>query len=71
MLSVEVIVGLLLSELILFHGQEYIMRALRGKTLIYVTHQMEFLPQADLILVSILLSFSLGLYFLCLLHGEF
>ncbi|XP_073385743.1 ABC transporter C family member 5 isoform X2 [Physcomitrium patens] len=29
---------------------EYVMRALRNKTLIYVTHQMEFLPQADLIL---------------------
>lgn len=32
------------------------MKALRGKTLIYVTHQMEFLPQADLILVRLLLS---------------
>ena len=46
-----------------FFWQEYIMRALKGKTLIYVTHQMEFLPQADLILVRFLLSFSRGLYF--------
>lgn len=37
--------------------QEYIMKALRGKTLLYVTHQMEFLPQADLILVRLFLPF--------------
>lgn len=32
--------------------QEYILSALAAKTVIYVTHQVEFLPAADLILVS-------------------
>jgi ABC-type transport system involved in cytochrome bd biosynthesis fused ATPase/permease subunit len=32
--------------------QEYILNALASKTVIYVTHQVEFLPAADLILVS-------------------
>jgi ABC-type transport system involved in cytochrome bd biosynthesis fused ATPase/permease subunit len=32
--------------------QEYILSALASKTVIYVTHQVEFLPAADLILVS-------------------
>ena len=31
--------------------QEYILTALAKKTVIYVTHQVEFLPAADLILV--------------------
>ncbi|KAK4344853.1 hypothetical protein RND71_035029 [Anisodus tanguticus] len=31
--------------------QECLMRVLRGKTILYVTHQVEFLPAADLILV--------------------
>ncbi|KAK7284166.1 hypothetical protein RJT34_18907 [Clitoria ternatea] len=31
--------------------REYILTALAGKTVIYVTHQVEFLPAADLILV--------------------
>ena len=37
--------------------QEYILTALADKTVIYVTHQVEFLPAADLILVW-LYSFS-------------
>ena len=32
--------------------QECIMGLLNSKTIIYVTHQVEFLPAADLILVS-------------------
>lgn len=32
--------------------QEYILGALQGKTVILVTHQVEFLPAADVILVS-------------------
>lgn len=31
--------------------QEYILTALASKTVIFVTHQVEFLPAADLILV--------------------
>ena len=31
--------------------QEYLLKALHGKTVIFVTHQVEFLPSADLILV--------------------
>ncbi|KAL3356244.1 hypothetical protein AABB24_017098 [Solanum stoloniferum] len=31
--------------------QECLMRVLKGKTILYVTHQVEFLPAADLILV--------------------
>jgi len=31
--------------------QEYILTALANKTVIFVTHQVEFLPAADLILV--------------------
>lgn len=31
--------------------QEYIMAALADKTVVFVTHQVEFLPAADLILV--------------------
>jgi len=31
--------------------QDYILTALADKTVIYVTHQVEFLPAADLILV--------------------
>lgn len=31
--------------------QEYILSALENKTVIFVTHQVEFLPAADLILV--------------------
>lgn len=34
------------------------MFALEGKTVIFVTHQVEFLPEADLILVSKLFLFS-------------
>jgi len=37
--------------------QEYIMEGLKGKTLILVTHQVDFLPAFDSILVS---SFNLG-----------
>ena len=40
-----------------FSWQEYILKELRNKTVIYVTHQMEFLPEADLILVSFLHGF--------------
>lgn len=29
--------------------QECFMRVLKGKTILYVTHQVEFLPAADLI----------------------
>jgi hypothetical protein len=32
--------------------QEYILTALASKTVIFVTHQVEFLPAADLILVQ-------------------
>jgi hypothetical protein len=45
--------------------QEYILSALASKKVIYVTHQVEFLPAADLILVSfdhILISISILLY---------
>lgn len=35
--------------------QEYILTALANKTVIFVTHQVEFLPAADLILVRELL----------------
>lgn len=31
--------------------QEYILTALASKTVVFVTHQVEFLPAADLILV--------------------
>lgn len=41
-----------------WHEQECIMGALQLKTVVYVTHQMEFLPSADLILVG---QFSLHL----------
>jgi hypothetical protein len=33
--------------------QECLLGVLRSKTVVYVTHQVEFLPTADLILVSI------------------
>lgn len=33
--------------------QEYITSALAEKTVVFVTHQVEFLPASDLILVSI------------------
>jgi len=33
--------------------QDYILTALADKTVIYVTHQVEFLPAADLILVCL------------------
>ena len=32
--------------------QEYILTALEDKTVVFVTHQVEFLPAADLILVQ-------------------
>lgn len=34
--------------------QEYILTALATKTVVFVTHQVEFLPAADLIVVSVL-----------------
>ena len=36
--------------------QECLLVALASKTVVYVTHQIEFLPAADLILVSISLA---------------
>jgi hypothetical protein len=38
------------------------MGILKDKTVLYVTHQVEFLPAADLILVSVKNTFSLTLY---------
>jgi hypothetical protein len=35
--------------------------ALASKTVVYVTHQIEFLPAADLILVIILLAFFMDI----------
>ena len=35
----------------LFVRQEYVLKALQGKTVILVTHQVEFLPAVDYILV--------------------
>ena len=37
----------------LFILQECLLGALASKTVVYVTHQIEFLPAADLILVRI------------------
>lgn len=37
--------------------QDCLMGILRDKTIIYVTHQVEFVPAADLILVRILNTF--------------
>ncbi|KVI12336.1 AAA+ ATPase domain-containing protein [Cynara cardunculus var. scolymus] len=42
---------------------EYILTALATKTVVYVTHQIEFLPAADLILVKNLLSFIVCIRF--------
>ncbi|KAG4913284.1 hypothetical protein JHK86_053717 [Glycine max] len=41
----------ILGEIPKISGEEYILTALADKTVIYVTHQVEFLPAADLILV--------------------
>ena len=38
------------------HLQECLLGALGSKTVVYVTHQIEFLPAADLILVRISLA---------------
>lgn len=43
--------------------QEYITSALAEKTVIFVTHQVEFLPASDLILVSIPFLFLYTLFF--------
>ena len=42
---------LLFRNMSAFVLQDYILGALASKTVIYVTHQVEFLPAADLILV--------------------
>ncbi|KAI3934544.1 hypothetical protein MKW92_038224 [Papaver armeniacum] len=41
----------ILGEIPKVSGEEYIMTALATKTVVFVTHQVEFLPAADLILV--------------------
>ena len=40
--------------------QDCLMGMLKDKTILYVTHQVEFLPAADLILVSIKNTFLLA-----------
>lgn len=40
-----------LADNIFLELQEYILTALAAKTVVFVTHQVEFLPAADLILV--------------------
>jgi hypothetical protein len=50
----DIFVISLVGEIIcLIVCQECLMGVLRSKTVVYVTHQVEFLPTADLILVSI------------------
>lgn len=44
--------------------QEYILTALADKTVIFVTHQVEFLPAADLILVCVVSSHSA--FYICM-----
>ncbi|XWS36506.1 hypothetical protein CRYUN_Cryun20dG0090600 [Craigia yunnanensis] len=41
----------ILGEIPKISGEEYIMTALGSKTVVFVTHQVEFLPTADLILL--------------------
>lgn len=51
--------------------QEYVMEALLGKTVMLVTHQVDFLPSFDSILVGISISVSLSSIFqLCSLTIE-
>jgi len=46
--------NILVSEIVcLIVWQECLLGVLSSKTVVYVTHQVEFLPTADLILVSI------------------
>lgn len=65
----------LLLKFSCFHSmclQECIMKLLHGKTVIFVTHQVEFLPAADLILVRAVVIF-LALVrnpFICSLYLE-
>ena len=69
---------LTISETVFLHDtsasllQEYILSALSSKTVIYVTHQVEFLPAADLILVTgdhILISVYMWYNMLLLSHS--
>jgi ATP-binding cassette subfamily C (CFTR/MRP) protein 2 len=41
------------------HHQEYVMEALSAKTVLLVTHQVDFLPAFDSILVGILVKLLL------------
>jgi len=43
---------------VLTMGQEYVMEALSGKTVLLVTHQVDFLPAFDWCLVSLQSTFD-------------
>jgi hypothetical protein len=51
--EVNFVLGFFLLNGFFFGLQECILGMLASKTVVYVTHQMEFLPVADLILVSL------------------